>query len=570
MAQDEHYSLSVITEPPTPLQFNPTYPSIDSINYAISTTIQQLIDEGYLAAALDSLVIGDEVVNAQIFVGQQYVLQQVSNGNLPEVDFSKLFGVDRGDENLSWKELSRLKAKLLEQYNNNGFLEAQVWLDNFAFQQNQVSTSVFADPGNQYVFDSLIVRGNLDVQHQYLKNYFSLKKGQAIQPDWLEKIHQRADQSTFFKLENKPGFLLDDAGNAQLVLELNDKASNEFDLVLGFLPNPNPQLSSRNLLLTGEGSLKLYNPLGGARTLAIDYKQLQPESPRIDLDLVWPTFFEQPLGATANFELIKQDSSFVNVNFNIGAQYQLGGNNYLRFFFKRSDSFLQEIDTAFIRQNRSLEQAIDYNQNLYGAKVNWDQRNNSFNPQRGYWLLLTSAIGNRSVEPNSTITSIEDTSFDFSTIYNGLNDRKLTTDIEFLGQYFIPLKQRSTILLQNNTGYRDYDNYFGNDLYRLGGLFSVRGVDEQSILASKYSITSLEYRFLLGEESFFSVFSDGAWVTDERETINTTNFYTGLGTGIDLATQAGIFTLNLAVAQDKNTTFDFNRSRIHIGYVNRF
>jgi len=573
-SQQTNYELKVVTEAAPPdfiLEIPNAFYSKDSLYASLNSKIDSLLNEGHLAASLDSTSQELRIVSAYIHVGPQYTLKVLQNGNVDAQVFeqARKYTLKEGKP-LNWTNVQQIKTQVLSEYRDQGYLKAIVWLDDVQFDNSEVSLKLYSDKGATYTLDSLLVNGNLDVKHSYLKNYFSIKDSIPINKKLLSRINNRSAQSSFFELKGSPRFILNEEGDADLVLNLDQINSNEFDLIFGFLPNPNPQLSSRKLLLTGEGSLKLFNPFGSGRKLAVDYKQLQPESPRVNVDFEWPFFLDKPLGASGSFDLVKQDSAFVSVTYDIGAQYNFSGDSHLRFFFNRTNSFLQTIDTMAIRINRSLDNAIDYDQNLYGVQLRWDKRNNPRNPQNGFFIASKAAVGNREIEVNREITGIEDAGFDFETLYNGLNDRKLTSEFSLHGQYFFPIKQRSTILLQNRTGIKDYSNFFENDLYRLGGLSSVRGVDEQSVLASQYSITTLEYRFLLSKESFFSVFSDGAWINDGRAAIENSNFYTGVGSGIDLATKAGIFTLNLAVARDQTTTFDFNRSRIHIGYVNRF
>ena len=40
------------------------------------------------------------------------------------------------------------------------------------------------------------------------------------------------------------------------------------------------------------------------------------------------------------------------------------------------------------------------------------------------------------------------------------------------------------------------ENMFKNELFRIGGLKTLRGFDEESITASFYNIATLEWRFL--------------------------------------------------------------------------
>ena len=47
------------------------------------------------------------------------------------------------------------------------------------------------------------------------------------------------------------------------------------------------------------------------------------------------------------------------------------------------------------------------------------------------------------------------------------------------------------------------ETMFQNELFRIGGLKTLRGFDEESIFASVYSIFTLEYRFILEQNSYY-------------------------------------------------------------------
>ena len=57
------------------------------------------------------------------------------------------------------------------------------------------------------------------------------------------------------------------------------------------------------------------------------------------------------------------------------------------------------------------------------------------------------------------------------------------------------------MLVANKTGYLESPGVFENELYRIGGLKTLRGFDEDSIFASFYTIGPLETRYLLERNS---------------------------------------------------------------------
>ena len=538
----------------------------------IKQQVDSLFYEGYLGVSVDTLLMDSVNLIAHITRGAKYNFGSLQNGNLDESLFREELKFTRSNE-LSWGQVRGIRDNVLNGLVEKGHLNASVWLDDIEFDQQTINASLYANLGDKYIVDSLQVKGDVILDHTFLKKYFKLEDEQPLSERLLDQIQQRAAQSSIFVLKGRPAFVLKNNAKSDIVLNLEKRKANAFDLIFGVIPNPVNSFTDRKVRFTGEGKLNLVNPFGGGRRLGIDYKQLEPESPRINLDFEWPYLFNRLIGFDGSFNLYKQDTSFVNVDFDVGGGYSFGGNNEVSFFWNRTSSFLQNIDTATVKNTRSLPPSIDYSQNLYGVKLNFDKRNAFRSPTDGYFFNVRGAVGNREIERSSDVSNLQDPNdptFNFSDLYEGLNDRKLTAQGQILAEKFFPFKERSTILVRNRTGLKFLSNYFENDLYRMGGINDIRGFDEQSLLASKFNITTLEYRFLLSQESFVSAFTDGGFFNDDRME-NDGNFSAiGFGGGLDLATNAGIFKLNLAVGKQGEQSFDFNRARIHIGYINVF
>ena len=94
----------------------------------------------------------------------------------------------------------------------------------------------------------------------------------------------------------------------------------------------------------------------------------------------------------------------------------------------------------------------------------------------------------------------------------------------------------------------------------------LRGFDEESQYVSQYAIGSIEYRYLVGQNSKFFVFADGGWAKG----ISDDNTYLGTGMGMSFETKAGIFNLVWAVGKRDDTDFNLRQSKVHLGFVNYF
>jgi len=106
---------------------------------------------------------------------------------------------------------------------------------------------------------------------------------------------------------------------------------------------------------------------------------------------------------------------------------------------------------------------------------------------------------------------------------------------------------------------------FSNQLYRIGGLQTLRGFNEQFFFTSSYFISQMEWRLFFEEESYLFAFYDQGFLHTERWQLPL-----GLGGGFSLLTNSGLFSFALAVGRSQDIPFELANMKIHFGYLSRF
>jgi outer membrane protein assembly factor BamA len=107
-------------------------------------------------------------------------------------------------------------------------------------------------------------------------------------------------------------------------------------------------------------------------------------------------------------------------------------------------------------------------------------------------------------------------------------------------------------------------------LFRIGGLKTLRGFDEESIFCSTYLISTVEYRFLYARTSNLFVFTDAAWYENLSTHRYTKDQPLALGAGISFDTKAGILNMSYALGNQMGNGFDVRNGKIHFGLVALF
>jgi hemolysin activation/secretion protein len=111
---------------------------------------------------------------------------------------------------------------------------------------------------------------------------------------------------------------------------------------------------------------------------------------------------------------------------------------------------------------------------------------------------------------------------------------------------------------------------FENELFRFGGLRSLRGFDEESLFATAYVTGKLEYRYIIEQNSFLFLFLNGAWYENRSRNQYLSDTPYGFGTGITFETKPGIFTISYALGSEQGSQILFRSSKIHFGIINYF
>ena len=141
-----------------------------------------------------------------------------------------------------------------------------------------------------------------------------------------------------------------------------------------------------------------------------------------------------------------------------------------------------------------------------------------------------------------------------------------------------PITRQSTFKTTWQAAYLQSQQVALSDLYRIGGNQVLRGFDEESIFASHYQLASLEYRYLLGQNTYLFAFSDVAYVDIQNKITNNNNeteiehWPFGFGLGLTLETKAGLFGMSYAIGKDSDPSrfVNLRNAKIHFGYVNYF
>ena len=107
-------------------------------------------------------------------------------------------------------------------------------------------------------------------------------------------------------------------------------------------------------------------------------------------------------------------------------------------------------------------------------------------------------------------------------------------------------------------------------MFRLGGLNTIRGFNENQFFASNYILSNVELRIILESRSYLFLFSDQSYLVFDNGATRISDLPIGFGLGLQLGTKSGDFRFAYALGRSKDSSVNFNQSKIHFGIINRF
>ena len=107
-----------------------------------------------------------------------------------------------------------------------------------------------------------------------------------------------------------------------------------------------------------------------------------------------------------------------------------------------------------------------------------------------------------------------------------------------------------------------------NELYRFGGINSIRGFNENSLQANAFSGIMAEYRYLVASNLYIHSITDYGYFQDK--TANIEEKLLGLGFGFGLFTKNGLVNLIYANGSTSEQTIKLSNSIVHISFKTNF
>ena len=427
---------------------------------------------------------------------------------------------------------------------NNGYPFAKVYLDSIELVNDNLTAKVIVQRNYYFKWKEVHIKGDSSISKIFLTNIIRIKPGDKYSQDELFQITKRLKQINFIK-EIKPHEILFTKEGAELFLYVKSNPISSVNGVVGLQPNS----VTNKVNFTGDISLKLLNVLKHGELIDFNWKSLQPQTQSLKGKINYPFIFKTPFGIDSQFDFYKRDTSYVEGKLSLGIQYFLSGGNYFKVFYQKN--FSNVLSGGL--NNPKFSNLGSVTSNNYGISISRKQVDYIPNPSKGFILNWESSIGTRKSR------SSDSSEISMSNTYRS------ALNLEF----YIPLAKRHVLRILNQTDFYYNQKIFQNEVFRFGGLTSQRGFNEEELFATTKSLLSIEYRFLVDQNSRAFLFYDQSWYEN-----NSGNYYTdtpfGFGAGFSFGTNVGIFSISYAMGKQMANPILIKDGKVHFGYIAYF
>ena len=513
------------------LDYQQTFNDFNSLQLEVNSLTMSLTNMGYLESEFVTLnKVNDSSYVATYILGTLFTKARIYYDSGFNRKILKLVSHTITDSYFEI-EVNTLEASLKAlnaEISNTGDPFSTLQLTNIKKDDGILYADLEIIEKQQRAIDTIIVKGYEKFPKSFVKRYLKIKSKQDFN---LKTIKEKTEEleNLQFATQIKDPEVLFTKDSTLLYIYVEKQKSNTFDGFLGFGTNA----ETSKLEFDGYLNLNLVNNLNYGESLRLIYKSDENEQKTFDVKAQLPYIFGSPIGMGLGLNIFKKDSSFVTTSQFAKVEYQIDPRNSVNVGINaHASTSLLETNNLTIYDYKSIFYALGYN---YIKPQRYDQLF-----PINFMFDVSAGVGTRTIAN----TDQPQTKFELNTfkIFN--------------------LNLRNSIYGKVTAAVLDSDSFVENELFRFGGINSIRGFEENSLMANLFGVFNTEYRYKVTNTLYINSIIDFAYY--ENQIISTKSKLFGFGVGFGILTQAGLFKLNYSNGSSENQTIKLSNSKIHI------
>ena len=518
--------------------YSTSFENYNGVESELNSLKHILTRQGYIDTTIESISKqNDTLFKAQLYLGNKINRIRIKYDTSFNAELLNFINHTKGENYFELEitqlesSLNQLNSKIAEQ--GDPFSTLQL-INISKLNPDLISSELKIVSNQKRQIDKIIVKGYEKFPKSYIKRFMKLRTGKLFNLNEIkDKVELLEDLRFASKIKDPEVLFTQDSTTLYIYVE--KRRTNNFDGFLGFGTNEN----TNKIEFDGYLDLRLINNLNFGETLNLFYKsdEIDQQTFRIDADL--PYLFSSPVGLQVGLNIFRKDTTFSNakqyakVNYQINARHRIGAG-----ITSTNSTNLLDNDTTILNDYKSRYYTLNYN-------FTKPQYYDPLFPIN-FWFDLASGFGERENDTGSQSQSIFN--IDTYKIFN--------------------LSPKNSIFTRFNGAILTSDDYLDNELFRFGGINSIRGFEENSLVANLFGVINTEYRYRLSNNIYVHSVLDAAYF--ENHIADTKEKLFGFGFGLGLLTNAGLFRLNYSSGKSENRQFRLSDSKVHVSLTATF
>lgn len=514
--------------------------TIDSVGYQqkftkedllvdeVNRLAEQLLKKGYLESQITAnFKINDSTFKYQFELKKRTDFIHIYIGE----KWKPILDIKSDTLRMRFSESEMYLINLSKKIESKGFSISKVQLKSIAKKNNYLIADLFIELDKKRVINDIVINGYDKFPEGFKKNIIRKYKNSTFNQESLEKINNDFNSIRFVKQLKYPEILFS-TDSTKVYVFIEKKKNNFFDGFLGF------SNSDSKLIFNGYVDVSLNNILNSGDTFSVKWRSDGKQQTNFIFGVELPYVFKSPIGLKLQLNIFKQDSTFQNSKTNVDLVYHLSNKSKVYLGYQSTESSdIANANTALLN---------DFTNRFYTGSFDF------INLQEDFLF------------PEKTNL--------FVSIGTGKREAKTSSDSQFFGQlnlnHIIKLNQKNSLYVSLQNYILLSNNYLTNELYRFGGIKSIRGFRENSLQANQVSLFISEYRYKFSPNFYMHSIIDYGYFEDK--TTNTSNRPLGFGLGLGLLNKGGMLNLIYANGVDNKQIIKFSNSIIHISLKSFF
>lgn len=435
--------------------------------------------------------------------------------------------------------------KILNLYENSGYPYCQVLVEEISPEgADRVHLKLKVLQGPQVQISKINWEGISPGLAEVLNKEINFQTGEIYSSKKWEERLRILKNLPYIKDLQEPE-LLAAADNSATVRMIVEEKNNSINGVIGYVPSSGQQAG----YLSGNLALEVSNFLDGPRRVEIYWDKKDLKSYRLNFSFKEYWLFKTPLSVGINFRQSQTDSSYSQVALEEQTAYRFSSQITLSSILSWERIYQKDYLKNYFPSSRKLG---------LGLKADWNTTDYRPNPRQGQELEAQVKFINWSKAEQDSL------------IFAPQKDKLVSA--QFSWWNFFPLWKKQTLAIR--LAYAQTGSSQGvlspADLFKLGGVNSLRGYYPEQFWADRVFLTTGEYRFLLSEQARVYLFADMAKFRhnflEENKLRARPSFKLGYGLGLWLDSKVGLLGLDLGLGQSDQ----LQDLKVHLALKNRF